>query len=1002
VIVAASVFFGLARFPVKVFASTDFLIDFRSRYDVSREGVTRVRHEVTVTNETANAFISEYALSIGSTNVAGIVAFDQTSTLPVSRRMTERSTLITVDLEPRPAIGAGRAKQFSIEYENNDIATVVGKVLEVNIPKIADAREFRSYEVTLVVPDRYGKPTSVLPPASTVLDRDRYVLTFRGVTETGISALFGTRQQFSVTLTYTLDNANGSRSRQRIALPPDTAYQRVRYAEIDPLPRTTERDRDGNWLAWYDIPDGERVTIQAAATVETFMEPTIPVPNGDPSLYLAPTELWPRTPEIQKLADELKTPEAMYRFVSTHLNYDYDRAGKPVERLGADGALRSPDRAICTEFTDLFIALARAAGIPARELNGFAYTENPKLRPLSLSKDILHAWPEYWDDRGETWKPVDPTWENTTGGIDYFSKLDFNHIVFVIHGTSPTEPWPAGFYKTDESQGKTVAVVTTSDVIGAPLPLEVALYKPDRIPTFVSTTMKIEVRNPSLTARYHVPISIRHSFRPMNKVPPSLPVVSSSRRLFGRRRNRVSSLLLVIKQRSMIQKRLRRLLGSRPSRLFRFSQRLRSRLPSSAGVYAFRDVRNHVLYIGKAKSLDSRVSSYLRRPHALPAKTRLMVSQANSVLLIMTGSELEAIFLEARMIRDLKPTYNARLRDDASKLYIAITDCELPTVVLKRRGDILPGDFAVGPFLSSRQAGRIVRHVRTILPFCSKRRRNGRPCFYAHLGLCPGVCSGVMTRTAYRRRISDIRRLLSGDVERLRRRLARDMRRASQQQNYELAATYRDIDTALDGALSASLLENDLDRQDGIEQLSALATLLQRVGIHLPVSSTTRIEAYDVSNLGRQSVAGSLVVFTGGIPDTAEYRTFRMRDIETSDDPRVMADLIARRLLHPEWPKPDLVLIDGGEPQLRAIQAACPSPTGIPRLPRDIPFLGLAKGHEDIVVPTEQSFRRLGPTFPIGPAWLLLMALRDEAHRCAQRYHHALQSRAFMGYNGRQ
>lgn len=353
------------------------------------------------------------------------------------------------------------------------------------------------------------------------------------------------------------------------------------------------------------------------------------------------------------------------------------------------------------------------------------------------------------------------------------------------------------------------------------------------------------------------------------------------------------------------------------------------------------------------------------------------------------------------MIQDLKPHYNTRLLDNVSKLYIAITDEDLPTVVLKRRDDIHSDEFTVGPFLSSRQAQRIVRHVRSILPFCSKRRRDGRACFYSHIGFCPGVCSGAMTLAAYRRRISDIRRLLSGDVDSLQRRMMQDMKRASQQRDFELAASYRNMSAALDAALSESLLEDDLERQDGIERLAALSTLLRRAGIHLPPSRATRIEAYDVSNLGGRSVAGALAVFSGGIPDKSEYRTFRITAVKGPDDPRAMADLVSRRLLHSEWPKPDLIVIDGGAPQLRALQHAlrrtCPSPA---RLPGDIPFLGLSKEHEDIVVPTERSFRKLRPVHPIEAAWLLLMALRDEAHRCAQRYHHALQSRTFMRYNG--
>jgi hypothetical protein len=110
------------------------------------------------------------------------------------------------------------------------------------------------------------------------------------------------------------------------------------------------------------------------------------------------------------------------------------------------------------EFTDLFIAIARAAGIPARQAVGYAYTTNSRLRPLSLISDVLHAWPEYYDFDKKVWIAVDPTWANTTGGVNYFDKLDFNHIVFALQGVSSNYPYPAGFYRRNGKTTKDVAV----------------------------------------------------------------------------------------------------------------------------------------------------------------------------------------------------------------------------------------------------------------------------------------------------------------------------------------------------------------------------------------------------------------------------------------------------------------------------------------------------------------------------------------------------------------
>ena len=136
--------------------------------------------------------------------------------------------------------------------------------------------------------------------------------------------------------------------------------------------------------------------------------------------YLKNDKYWEITnKKIADKAKELKTPHDVYKFVADTLKYDYSRVDLEKPRLGALQTLENPSSAVCLEFTDLFIALARSAGIPAREVDGYAYTQNSKDRPVSLVKDILHAWPEYYDFDKETWIMIDPTWANTTGGMDF-------------------------------------------------------------------------------------------------------------------------------------------------------------------------------------------------------------------------------------------------------------------------------------------------------------------------------------------------------------------------------------------------------------------------------------------------------------------------------------------------------------------------------------------------------------------------------------------------------
>ena len=174
-----------------------------------------------------------------------------------------------------------------------------------------------------------------------------------------------------------------------------------------------------------------------------------------------------------------------------------------MERLGALKSLQTPEAAICMEFTDLFIATARANGIPAREINGFAYTENPEIQPLSLVNDVLHAWPEYYDSQKGAWIPVDPTWGSTTGGVDYFSKLDLRHFTFVIHGTSSTKPYPAGSYKLGSNPQKDVFVTFGTLPQERNSKVSINAYLDGWIP-LVANRLDVVLTNPGPSALYGV------------------------------------------------------------------------------------------------------------------------------------------------------------------------------------------------------------------------------------------------------------------------------------------------------------------------------------------------------------------------------------------------------------------------------------------------------------------------------------------------------------------
>ncbi|MBX4205804.1 transglutaminase domain-containing protein, partial [Candidatus Microgenomates bacterium] len=379
-----------------------------------------------------------------------------------------------------------------------------GEVWEISIPKLSQTESFSSYTVKLSVPSSFGQLAYVSPEADRVEGDGKkiYVFDKNTISKTGVTAAFGQFQVFEFDLTYHLENPLGKAAIAEIAIPPDTAYQKVTYSSLTPEPQTVTIDNDGNWIAIYKLKPRERIDVKAQGVVQIFAGPRYQseITNEAKLTNLKESAVWQiNSPIVRASAKDLNTPRQIYDYIVSTLSYDYDRVRPNVDRLGAEEVLRNPKNAICMEFTDAFIALARSKGIPAREVNGYAYTENPELQPLSLVADVLHSWPEFWDDNRKVWIPVDPTWGNTTGGVDYFSKLDLRHFTFVIHGSDPYKPYPPGSYKLGASPQKDVYVnfgKLPEKRLGAPL----IKAKIQPIIPLISDKLIATVRNPGPTS----------------------------------------------------------------------------------------------------------------------------------------------------------------------------------------------------------------------------------------------------------------------------------------------------------------------------------------------------------------------------------------------------------------------------------------------------------------------------------------------------------------------
>lgn len=446
--------------------SENFNTTIETTYTVDRTGSTHVSHHIRITNRTPTIYLKQYALKTSYFGLQNVTVRSGTNQIPANVVSNESGTSIGITFET-DVVGQGKVRDFHIEYVNPDLATVAGNVLEVHIPQLGDDTTFDSNKTILLTPSFFSLPVRVTPqPTSADFEQTQVKTVFDRPSGESISAIFGVEQTYKLTLRYHLENSASAPAIAQIALPPDTPYQRMHYHSLDPVPDDMKRDPDGNWIATYRIPASSVTVVHLTAEVNVTLEPnnTVPIPQPQRAHTQSDTYWESNASVIKQKAQEFPTPESIYNHIVDSLEYSRKELTlETLNRYGAVEAFQNSNDAVCQEFTDSFIAISRAAGIPARRLVGYAHTQNSRLRPLSFAGDILHAWPEFFNSEQGRWQQIDPTWGDTTGGIDYFHQFDLNHIVFTINGNSSTLPNPAGSYKALYDEETKDVEVTISD-----------------------------------------------------------------------------------------------------------------------------------------------------------------------------------------------------------------------------------------------------------------------------------------------------------------------------------------------------------------------------------------------------------------------------------------------------------------------------------------------------------------------------------------------------------
>ncbi|MDP3964688.1 MAG: excinuclease ABC subunit UvrC [bacterium] len=531
-----------------------------------------------------------------------------------------------------------------------------------------------------------------------------------------------------------------------------------------------------------------------------------------------------------------------------------------------------------------------------------------------------------------------------------------------------------------------------------------------------------------------------------------------------------------------------------------------STIPKNPGVYLYKDSSGQVLYVGKAKDLRNRVSSYWHKSAQLEAAKQIMLEKITGLDYIMVDSETEALFLETTLIKKHHPPYNVIMKDDKYFSYIKINlREEYPSVTITRR-IVKDGSRHFGPYPSTKAVRDTLKHLKKIFPFKTCLNPPDKPCFDYRIHRCAGHDTGPKSRTEYRFTIESFVHFLEGHADEVLSDLNNRMDEMSRQQNFEMAAVYRDRISAIrrmlerqkvilthtdnldfislarqdglsainlfvfregklinkksfilknasdqsDRELTASFIEQYYtqstdhpkyvilgqlpNRPDEIQKLlqlkivtaqrgqkaqllklgsanaldalsktkaswesdadkgkEAVRELKKRLHFTQPLH---RVETYDISNIQGTSPVGSMVVFEDGLPKKSDYRKFKIKTVIGSNDPAMLAEMLTRRFEHTatgsktEWPRPDLVILDGGKGQLSVVTKQ------LAKKEVSIPIVALAKRLEEIYFPDKPNPIVLPAN---SPALFLVQRMRDEAHRFAIGFYRQTHRKKSVG-----
>lgn len=496
-------FFFTIHFPI--YAENDFNINQNIQYQIDQEGDAQVIQEIELTNNLSQVYPKEYQAIISSENIENIFSADKLGNIIQNIEKKNGQTIINLKFNDQN-VGKNQKTTFKLNYRLPKLANKKGNTWEISLPENINNFSNYTFKTTIFLPNSFGSLSfSSISPQTVISLNNQTEIYFDSVNNKNqkIYLIFGNYQLFDFKFKYFLENTTSDKQTYTIALPPETDNQKIIYRQIEPNPKNIEIDPDGNYLASYTLTPSQKIDINIDGQAK-IIHSNLTNSIINTKEYLKPDTYWETNdPTLTSIASSLSTPKDIYQYVINTLNYKQQNIDSSF-RQGAASSITNPNNALCTEFTDLFVTLSRIKGIPAREVQGFAYSDNVKIKPINVNTDVLHAWPQYYDQQKNSWVSIDPTWGKTTNGIDFFTDLDPNHFAFVFHGLSSTSPLPAGAYKNNQNV-KTVNVEFAKNEL-----------KQDQIPLKINSvknkifqTPLIKVQNPNYQTISQLKLSIK-------------------------------------------------------------------------------------------------------------------------------------------------------------------------------------------------------------------------------------------------------------------------------------------------------------------------------------------------------------------------------------------------------------------------------------------------------------------------------------------------------------